>query len=77
MLCPDCEADKQYVALRCETPSGHPLGLVPDLVCHPSPLGFLLRCERCGYRVQMTGSRVATAAMLNVRWAPNSNTECS
>jgi len=40
MLCPDCEADKKYIALRCEDARDFPPGSAPDLAYRPGPLGF-------------------------------------
>jgi len=73
MLCQDCEADKKYIALRCETARDYPAGSAPELAGHPSPLGFLLRCDRCGYRVEITGTRLPSAAMLDSDWKGNQN----
>lgn len=73
MLCPDREVDKKYIALRCETARDYSVRSAPELAGHPSPLGFLLRCDRCGYRVEMTGSRLSSAAMLGSQWRGNPN----
>lgn len=73
MLCPDCEADQKYIAMHCETARDYPPGSAPELVVSPSPLGFLLRCDRCGYRLKITGSRLPSAAMLDSDWKGNPN----
>lgn len=72
LLCPDCEIARKRVALRCELPNDYPdPESRPDLVYRPGPLGFLLRCDRCGFRLEMHGDRLPNAAMLNPAWVSN------
>lgn len=73
MLCPDCEADQKYIALRCETALDYLPGYAPELAGHPSPLGFIARCDRCGYRVEIIGNRLPSALMLDRNWVGDPN----
>jgi hypothetical protein len=74
LLCPNCEAERptpKFIALRCELPMDFKRGEVPDLAYRPGPMGFLLRCDRCGFRVEMHGDRLPTAWMLDSEWRTN------
>ncbi|MHB1846810.1 MAG: hypothetical protein ACYCWW_18465, partial [Deltaproteobacteria bacterium] len=57
--CPDCSAP-----LRVETALDHPAGECPEIVGHAGGLGFVVRCDGCGCRIEMKGSRLPRAAML-------------
>lgn len=63
--CPTCSW-----FLRTETTADWPLGPVPNLVANPGPLGFVMRCDKCGFRVEMHGDRLPTVAMLAWGGAP-------
>ncbi len=60
LSCPECD-----FPLRCETGNDYPFGKAPDLVGNAGPLGFLARCDCCGFRVKMHGDRLPTVAMIN------------
>lgn len=57
--CSDCLA-----ALRVETASDYPGGECPEIVGHAGGLGFVVRCDGCGCRIEMKGSRLARTDML-------------
>jgi hypothetical protein len=61
LFCPECNS-----SLRCETGKDHPHGQAPDLVGNAGPLGFIARCDACGFRVKMRGDRLPTVAMMSV-----------
>lgn len=60
LTCPECD----WLALRCEIVSDYPPLQCPDLVGNAGPLGFIARCDNCGFRVEMKGTRLAPVAML-------------
>lgn len=60
LSCPECEWP-----LRCETGNDHPHGKAPDLIANAGPLGFIARCDACGFRVQLRGDRLPTVAMMD------------
>ena len=57
--CPDCAA-----ALRVESPLDYPAGECPAIVGHAGGLGFVVRCDGCGCRIEMKGSRLPRVSML-------------
>lgn len=57
--CPDCPS-----LLRFETASDYPAGKCPEIVGHAGGLGFVVRCDGCGCRIEMKGSRLARVDML-------------
>ena len=59
--CPECNG---WYVLRLETARDYPAGECPALAGQPGPLGFILRCDGCGFRVEMKGNRLATVAMI-------------
>ncbi len=61
LACPECPTP--WVPLRVETARDHTYP-VPELAGEPGPLGFILRCDVCGFRVEMKGNRLPTVAML-------------
>lgn len=67
LLCPVCDIASP---LRCETPKDYPVGEVPDLVGNAGPLGFVARCDVCGFRVEMHGDRLPPVRMMQT------NTRC-
>lgn len=73
LLCPDCESICKYIALRCESAMDYPQGAAPELACRPGPLGFLLRCDRCGFRLEMHGDRIPSAALMDATWQGDPN----
>ncbi len=64
LACPEC---RYGPALRCETPDDYPIGEAPDLVKNAGPLGFIVRCDRCGFRVEMHGDRLPPVRMLGAQ----------
>lgn len=63
LSCPDCSGPFK-MPLRCEVATDYPIGKCPDLVGNAGPLGFILRCDSCGFRVELHGDRLPTVAML-------------
>lgn len=61
LTCPECAYHRP---LRCETPTDYPIGEAPELVSNAGPLGFILRCDACGFRVEMHGDRLPPVRML-------------
>lgn len=61
--CPEC--DLWFRSLRMETAKDWTGRMVPDLAAHPGPLGFILRCDGCGFRVEMHGNRLPTVGMMH------------
>lgn len=63
--CPECPLLLGR-PLRVETPADY-LGMmpIPDLVTNAGPLGFIARCDACGFRVEMHGDRLPTVAMMS------------
>lgn len=70
LYCPECVSVLGSL-LRVETPNDYPFGECPDLVGNAGPLGFIARCDHCGFRVEMHGDRLPTVAMLNEAQAHN------
>lgn len=64
LYCPECPPILG-TPLRTETPKDYPGEVeVPEIVGKAGPLGFVARCDVCGFRVQMTGNRLPTVAMM-------------
>lgn len=65
LQCPECP-ERAPSLLRVEVPKDRPEtnGLMPDLDLQDHRLGFIARCDRCGFRVHMKGDRLPTVAML-------------
>lgn len=59
LFCPEC----RWGILRCETPDDHAPGACPEEVANAGPLGFVARCDLCGFRVLLRGDRLPTVAM--------------
>ena len=57
--CPDCST-----SLRVESPLDYPAGECPEIVGHAGGLGFVVRCDSCGCRIEMKGNRLPRADML-------------
>ena len=57
--CPDCSA-----ALRVESPADYPAGKCPEIIGHAGGLDFVVRCDGCGCRIEMTGNRLPRVSML-------------
>jgi hypothetical protein len=57
--CPDCST-----ALRVETASDHRAGQCPDIVGNAGPLGFVVRCDACGCRIEMKENRLPRVDMM-------------
>lgn len=64
LFCPECPNITMAAPLRIETGDDHPAGHAPELVSQAGPLGFIARCDRCGFRVAMRGDRLPTVEML-------------
>lgn len=64
LYCPECPPFLGS-PLRVETAEDYPKPRfpVPDLVGNAGPLGFIARCDQCGFRVEMHGNRLPTVAM--------------
>jgi len=67
--CPDCSSRQgalppDWRSLRVETAADWPPGECPDNVGQVGGLAFVLRCDICGCRVEMKGSRLPTVQML-------------
>jgi hypothetical protein len=66
LRCPECSGVLAN-PLRVETIADY-VGVggiaVPELVRNAGALGFILRCDVCGFRVEMHGDRLPTVAML-------------
>lgn len=63
LTCPECPLIAAR-PLRCETPADYRDFEAPPLVGNPGPMGFIARCDYCGFRVEMHGDRLPTVAML-------------
>lgn len=65
LYCPECPTIFG-TPLRVEVPDDYPDSYpVPNLVGNAGPLGFIARCDKCGFRVEMHGNRLPTVAMMN------------
>ena len=64
LFCPECPNLTVEAPLRVETGDDYPPGQAPELVAQAGPLGFIARCDRCGFRVEMHGDRLPPVAML-------------
>lgn len=62
LYCPECPTILASM-LRVETVADYTTE-VPELVANAGPLGFIARCDACGFRVEMHGDRLPTVAML-------------
>lgn len=69
LTCPDCEAVTTMLMnapLRVETPADWAPGECPDEVGQAGPLGFVARCDACGFRVHLRGDRLPTTTMIEM-----------
>lgn len=64
LVCPECPNLTLERWLRVETVGDWPQGKAPDIVNNSGPLGFVLRCDSCGFRVHMKGDRLPTVDMM-------------
>lgn len=51
-------------SLRVETAADYPAGKCPDIVGHAGGLGFVVRCDGCGCRIEMKGNRLPSVGMI-------------
>lgn len=67
LFCPECPPILG-TPLRVETMADYEFRPfpAPNLVTNAGPLGFIARCDDCGFRVEMHGDRLPTVAMMNV-----------
>lgn len=65
LFCPECPSILGR-PLRVETVADYEYRPfpAPNLVTNPGPLGFVARCDDCGFRVEMHGDRLPTVAMM-------------
>lgn len=64
LFCPECPPVLGS-PLRVETPADYPNTYpLPELVGKAGPLGFIARCDQCGFRVEMHGDRLPTVKMM-------------
>lgn len=62
LACPTCTVG--WRPLRVETAADYPPGKAPELAGNAGPLGFIARCDACGFRVELHGDRLPTVAMM-------------
>lgn len=70
LYCPECEPTtgiRWTRPLRVETMADYEFKPfpTPNLVTNPGPLGFIARCDVCGFRVEMHGDRLPTVEMMD------------
>lgn len=64
LFCPECPLILG-TPLRVETSADYANGYpLPELVAKAGPLGFIARCDVCGFRVELHGDRLPTVAMM-------------
>lgn len=65
LFCPECPP-VLGTPLRVETIADYEFRPfpAPNLVTNAGPLGFIARCDDCGFRVEMHGDRLPTIGMM-------------